>query len=384
MAGEEAKSPYDGNSTLTQQDKKTMIRSFAPLALAIAITSTAQAADTLKIYNWVEYIAPTTIPNFTKETGIKVTYDVYDSNETLDAKLMTGRSGYDVVLPSNHFMAKQIQAGALKKLDVSRLPNWKNLNPVLLKALEVNDPGNQHGFPYLWGTTGIGYNVEKVKEVLGENAPVDSWDLLFKPEYMQKLSKCGVAVLDNGPELLPITLHYLGLPHHSKNPDDYKAAQAELLKVRPYITYFHSSKYISDLANGNVCMVVGFSGDVLQAAVRAKEANNGVNIKFSSPKEGSPMYFDMVAMPADAPDEAAGYEFLNYLLRPEVMAEISNSLNYANGNIAADSLVNPEIKGNTAIYPTPDVMKGLYALESMPAKIDRIRTRVWSSIKNGN
>lgn len=263
---------------------KTRIASLTLLALACGSGATL-AADNLKIYNWSEYIAPETVANFAKETGIQATYDVYDSNETLDGKLMTGQSGYDVVFPSNHFMAKQIQAGALKKLDKSQLPNWKNLNPVLLKALEVNDPGNQYGFPYLWGTTGIGYNPAKIKAVLGDDAPLDSWDIFFKPEYMQKLSKCGVAVLDNGPELLPITLNYLGLPHHSQKADDYKQAQAALLKVRPYIRYFHSSKYVSDLANGEICMVVGFSGDILQAATRAKEANNGVEVRYSTPKE---------------------------------------------------------------------------------------------------
>ncbi len=283
---------------------KTRIASLTLLALACGSGATL-AADNLKIYNWSEYIAPETVANFAKETGIQATYDVYDSNETLDGKLMTGQSGYDVVFPSNHFMAKQIQAGALKKLDKSQLPNWKNLNPVLLKALEVNDPGNQYGFPYLWGTTGIGYNPAKIKAVLGDDAPLDSWDIFFKPEYMQKLSKCGVAVLDNGPELLPITLNYLGLPHHSQKADDYKQAQAALLKVRPYIRYFHSSKYVSDLANGEICMVVGFSGDILQAATRAKEANNGVEVRYSTPKEGSPLWFDMVSMPVDAPDEKA-------------------------------------------------------------------------------
>ncbi|BAN47597.1 putative polyamine ABC transporter substrate-binding protein [Metapseudomonas resinovorans NBRC 106553] len=347
------------------------------------MSTAAQAAGTVRIYNWSEYIAPDTVANFTKESGIQATYDVYDSNETLDGKLMTGKSGYDVVVPSNHFMAKQIQAGALKQLDKSQLPNWKNLNPVLLKALEVNDPGNQYGFPYLWGSTGIGYNVDKVKAVLGDNAPVDSWDLFFKPENMEKLAKCGVAVLDNGPELLPITLNYLGLPHHSQKPEDYKTAQAELMKVRPFITYFHSSKYVSDLANGDICVAVGFSGDILQASTRAKEAGNGVNIRYSIPKEGSPMWFDMVAMPADAPDEAAGYAFLNYLLKPEVMAGISNSVHYANANLAADPLVEAEIKADPTIYPPAEVMTNLFALESMPPKIDRVRTRVWSAIKTG-
>ncbi|MDR0277295.1 MAG: polyamine ABC transporter substrate-binding protein [Paucimonas sp.] len=353
----------------------------APLMLAASVAS---AADSVKIYNWSSYIAPDTLKNFQQASGIVPTYDVFDSNETLDGKLMTGNSGYDVVFPSNHFMARQIQGGALKKLDKSQLPNWKNLNPVLLKALEVNDPGNQHGFPYLWGSTGIGYNIDKVKAVLGDNAPVDSWDLIFKPEYIGKLKSCGVAVLDNGPELLPIALHYLGLPHHSQDPKDYEKAKDLLMKVRPYISYFHSSKYTGDLANGDVCVVVGFSGDVLQAKNRAEEAKNGVKVGYSIPKEGAPMWFDMVAMPADAPDEKAGYAYMNYLLQPEVMANISDFVQYANGNQQADALVKPELKANPMIYPKDEVMGKLYALEAMPAKIDRIRTRIWTSIKAGN
>jgi putrescine transport system substrate-binding protein len=342
-----------------------------------------QAAETVKVYNWSDYIAPDTMKNFQRDTGIGFTYDLFDSNETLDGKLMTGNSGYDVVFPSNHFMARQIEGGALKKLDKSQLPNWKNLNPVLLKALEVNDPGNEHGFPYLWGSTGIGYNVAKVKAVLGDNAPVDSWDLIFKPENMAKLSKCGVAILDNGPEILPAALNYLGLPPHSKNPDDYKKAEDLLMKVRPYISYFHSSKYTSDLANGNICVAVGFSGDILQAETRAKEAKNGIEIGYSIPKEGAAIWFDMVAMPADAPDEKAAYSFMNYLLRPDVMAGISNYVHYANGNQQADALVSPEIKADTKVYPTPEMIGKLFALEAMPLKIDRVRTRVWTKIKAG-
>lgn len=364
-----------------------MIRKTCTLLLLSPLflgASLAQAADTVKIYNWSDYIAPDTTKQFQKETGTGFTYDVYDSNETLDGKLMTGKSGYDVVFPSNHFMARQIQGGALKKLDKSQLPNWKNLNPALLKALEVNDPGNQHGFPYLWGSTGIGYNVAKIKEVLGDDAPLDSWDLIFKPEYMQKLQKCGVAILDNGPELIPTALNYLGLPHHSKNPADYKKAEALLMKVRPYVSYFHSSKYTSDLANGNICVAVGFSGDILQAESRAREAKNGVEIGYSIPKEGSPIWFDMVAMPVDAPDEKAGYAFMNYLLRPDVMANISNYVHYANGNLQADALVDPAMKNDTKVYPSPAMMDKLFALEAMPLDIDRVRTRLWNKIRSGN
>ena len=357
-----------------------MLKLIAPLML---VASVSQAADTVKIYNWSDYIAPDTLKNFQAATGIASVYDVYDSNETLDGKLMTGKSGYDVVFPSNHLMARQIQGGALKKLDKSQLPNWKNLNPVLLKALQTNDPNNEHGFPYLWGSTGIGYNIAKVKAVLGD-VPLNSWDLILKPENMKKLSECGVAILDNGPEVLPITLHYLGLPHHSKDPADYKKAEATLMQIRPYVRYFHSSKYVTDLANGEICVAVGFSGDIMQAANRAKEAKNGVEIGYVIPKEGAPMWFDMVSMPADAPDEKAAYAFMNYLLDPKVMAPISDYVRYANGNEKADALVSPELKADTKVYPSDDTMKTLFALEAMPLATDRIRTRLWNKIKSGN
>ena len=357
-----------------------MLKKILPLML---IASASQAAEGVRIYNWTDYIAPDTLKNFEKASGQAAHYDVYDSNETLDAKLMAGRSGYDVVFPSNHFMARQIQGGALKPLDRSKLPGWENLNPVLMKALETNDPGNRHGFPYLWGTTGIGYNVDKVKAVLGEGVAVDSWDLIFKPEQLAKLAQCGVAILDNGPEMLPIALHQLGLPHHSQNLDDYKKAEALLMQMRGNVRYFHSSKYVGDLANGDICVAIGFSGDIMQAASRAAEAGNGVKIEYVIPKEGAPMWFDMVSMPADAPNEAAGYAFMNYLLQPEVMAAISNHVHYANGNAKADGLVDPALKDDNKVYPPQEVMSKLYALEAMPLKIDRVRTRIWSKVKSG-
>jgi putrescine transport system substrate-binding protein len=357
-----------------------MLKKILPLML---IASASQAAEGVRIYNWTDYIAPDTLKGFEKASGQAAHYDVYDSNETLDAKLMAGRSGYDVVFPSNHFMARQIQGGALKQLDRSKLPGWSNLNPVLMKALETNDPGNRHGFPYLWGTTGIGYNVDKVKAVLGEGVAVDSWDLIFKLENLAKLAQCGVAILDNGPEMLPIALHQLGLPHHSQNLDDYKQAEALLMQMRGNVRYFHSSKYVGELANGDICLAVGFSGDIMQAASRAAEAGNGVKIEYVIPKEGAPMWFDMVTMPADAPNEAAGYAFMNYLLQPEVMAAISNHVHYANGNAKADGLVDPALKADNKVYPPQEVMSKLYALEAMPLKIDRMRTRIWSKVKSG-
>jgi putrescine transport system substrate-binding protein len=357
-----------------------MLKKLLPLML---VASASQAAESVRIYNWTDYIAPDTLKNFQKASGVAAHYDVYDSNETLDAKLMAGRSGYDVVFPSNHFMARQIQGGALKKLDRSKLPGWSNLNPVLLKALETNDPGNQHGFPYLWGTTGIGYNVDKVRAVLGDGVAVDSWDLILKPEQLAKLAQCGVAILDNGPEMLPIALHQLGLPHHSQNPDDYKKAEALLMEMRKNVRYFHSSKYVGDLANGDICVAVGFSGDIMQAASRAAEAGNGVKIEYVIPREGAPMWFDMASMPVDAPNEEAGYAFLNYLLQPDVAASISNHVHYANGNQKADALVDPALRADNKVYPPEEVMTKLYALEAMPLKIDRVRTRIWTKVKSG-
>ncbi|MCU1717893.1 polyamine ABC transporter substrate-binding protein [Pseudomonas sp. 5P_3.1_Bac2] len=357
-----------------------MLKKILPLLL---VSSIGHAADAVRIYNWSDYVAPDTLKEFEQSTGIKNHYDVYDSNEALDAKLMAGRSGYDVVFPSNHYMARQIQGGALKKLDKSRLPNWNNLNPALLKALEVNDPGNQYGVPYLWGSTGIGYNIDKVRQVLGKDVVVDSWDIIFKPENLAKLSQCGVAVLDNGPELLPIALHYLGLPHHSKNLDDYKKAEALLLEMRKNVRYFHSSKYVGDLANGDICVAVGFSGDILQASNRANEAKNGIKIDYVIPKEGTPIWFDMVTMPADSNNDDSAYAFINYLLQPEVMAKITNYVQYANAIPAADKLVDPQVRNDVRIYPAESSMANLYALEAMPLNIDRVRTRIWSKVKSG-
>jgi len=354
-----------------------MLKIIVPLLLTASVS---HAADSIRIYNWADYIAPDTLSNFQAATGISTHSDVYDSNEMLDAKLMAGHSGYDIVVPSNHFMGHQIKAGALQKLDKSQLPNWQNLNPMLLKALQVNDPDNQYGFPYMWGTTGIGYNVEKVKAVLGDQVPLDSWDLIFKPENLKKLSQCGVAVLDNGPEMLPIALHYLGLPHHSKNPEDYQKAEKLLMQMRSNVTYFHSSKYVSDLANGDICVAVGFSGDVLQAAAAAGDK---VKIDYILPKEGAPIWFDMLAMPADAPNKPAAYALMNYLLEPKVIAPISDYLHYANGNVQADALVDPALKADPKVYPPATVIGSLYPLEAMPAKIDRLRTRIWSKVKNG-
>lgn len=354
-------------------------KAFVPLML---MASMSEAANVVKVYNWTDYIAPGTMSNFEAATGISSTYDTYENNETLNDKLLARKSGFDVVVPSNHFMAGQIQAGALKELDKSQLPNWKNLNPVLLKALENNDPGNRHGFPYLWGSTGIGYNVKQVKAVLGDKVPLNSWELIFNPQNMKKLAQCGVAFVDSGKETLSITLNYLNLPNHSENPADYLKAKAALMQVRPYIRYFNTTQYIADLASGSVCVAVGFSGDMLQAKDQARAAGNGVVINYVVPIEGAPMWFDMVAMPVDAPDEKAAYAFMNYLLRPEVMADISNHVRYANGNEKADALIDPVLRTDAAVYPDADIMSRLFPLQAMPESLNVLRTQIWQDLKD--
>jgi putrescine transport system substrate-binding protein len=362
---------------------KTFGKTLLALSLAGAVMSAAHADDkVLHVYNWSDYIAEDTIANFEKATGIKVVYDVFDSNETLEAKLLSGGSGYDVVVPSNQFLSKQIKAGVFQKLDKSKLPNWKNLNPDLMKALEAADPGNQYAFPYLWGTTGIGYNTEKVKAALGVDK-IDSWDAVFKPENMEKLKSCGVAMLDAPEEIYAAALHYLGKNPIAQSPADVAAAEELLMKVRPHIAYFHSSKYISDLANGNICVAVGWSGDVFQAQARAEEAKNNVPVAYAIPKEGAATFFDMMAVPADSKNAEAAYSFLNYILTPEVIAPISDYVAYPNGNSAATQLVSEEIRNNPGIYPTEEASKKLYTFTELSPKVQRAMTRSWTKIKSG-
>ncbi|UPQ82726.1 polyamine ABC transporter substrate-binding protein [Pseudomonas knackmussii] len=351
------------------------------LAAAVSGAASAQAA-TVHIYNWSDYIGETTLEEFEEETGIKPVYDVFDSNETLEGKLLAGRTGYDVVVPSNHFLGKQIRAGAFQKLDKSKLPNWENLDPALLKQLEKNDPGNAYAAPYLWGTNGIGYNVEKVTAALGIEK-VDSWAVLFEPENAKKLAGCGIALLDSADEMIPAVLNYLGLDPNSTDPDDYAKAEAKLLEIRPYVRYFHSSKYVSDLANGNICIAAGFSGDVFQAAARADEAGKGIEIAYSIPKEGGNLWFDMLAIPADAQNVDEAHAFINYLLDPQVIATVSDYVGYANPNTKADTLMDQEVRNDPSIYPPQAVLDRLYVSAELPQKIMRLMTRTWTKVKSG-
>ncbi|GAA4651586.1 putrescine-binding protein SpuD [Kistimonas scapharcae] len=355
----------------------------APIVFAFSLSGGVAAENVVHVYNWSDYIANDTIANFEKETGIKVVYDVFDSNEVLEAKLLSGRSGYDIVAPTSEFLARQIKAGVFLPLDKASLPNWKHLNTDMLNRLQEHDPKNTHAMPYMWGTTGIGYNPDKVKKVLGADAPVDSWALVMEPENMKKLAQCGVAFLDSPTEMLPAALSYLGLDPNTQRSDDYRKAEETLLKVRPHVRYFHSSRYISDLANGEICVAVGWSGDVFQAADRADDAGNGVNIRYSIPKEGAGVWFDMLAIPKDAANAENAHRFLDYLMKPKVIAAISDYVAYANPNDAATPLLDPAIRNNPGIYPDADTMANLYTFREVSPALNRTITRSWNRIKSG-
>jgi putrescine transport system substrate-binding protein len=337
----------------------------------------------LNVYNWSDYIAEDTLANFQQETGIKVNYDMFDSNEVLETKLMAGNTGYDIVVPSLTFLSRQIQAGVFMPLDRSKLQNLGNLDPQIMATLAENDPGNVHALPYLWGTTGIGYNVVKVREALGDDAPVDSWALVFEPGNLEKLASCGVAFLDTPSEIIPPVLKYLGEEPNSFDPAVVQKAVDRLQQLRPHITYFHSSQYINDLANGDICVAIGWSGDIIQAQDRAEEAAKGVEVAYSIPKEGAPMWFDMLAIPKDAKNVDEAYAFLDYLMRPDVMAGIQNYVMYASGNQAALPLVDREVLDDPGIYPTPEARAGLFTLAVLPPDVDRMFTRHWTTLKTG-
>ncbi|MBI2380067.1 MAG: polyamine ABC transporter substrate-binding protein [Gammaproteobacteria bacterium] len=360
---------------------------FGLAAVALSVSGALSAADgkQLHIYSWSDYIAEDTVKNFEKETGIKVTYDVYDSNEVLQGKLSAGNTGYDIVVPTTNFLGKQIEAKTHMKLDKSKLPNLKNLDPGAMKRLEAVDPGNQYAVPYLWGTIGIGINVDKVKKALGENVALDSWDLLFKEENIKKLAECGVAFLDSPSEVFPNVLHYLGKEPNSLNDKDYTgAAQELLLKIRPHIRKFHSSEYISNLADGEICAAYGYSGDVGIAASRAEEAKNGVKIQYIIPKEGTAIWFDSMVIPADSKNVEAAHQWIDFILRPDVIAGISNFVTYPNPNPESTKLVDKALTEDPVVYPPQDVMDKMFTIAPKPAKTDRAMTRVWTKVKTGH
>jgi putrescine transport system substrate-binding protein len=353
------------------------------IASAAFTAQMAGAADkVVRVYNWSDYIDPQILTDFTKETGIKVVYDVFDSNEVLETKLLAGHTGYDVVVPTASFLSRQIQAGVFQKLDKSKIPNISNEWPEVYNRVALYDPGNQYAMNWMWGTTGVGYNEGMIKKIMPD-APVGSLDMIFKPEIAAKFKDCGIYMLDSPEDIIPVTLNYLGIDPNSKNPDDFKKAEDLLTKIRPYVKKFHSSEYINAIANGDACMALGWSGDILQAATRATDAKNGQVIKYHIPKEGTQMWFDMMAIPADAGHLEEAHTFLNYLNKPEVMAKASNFVQYANGNLASQKFIDKEILDNPAVYPDAATLKKLFVHTAWDNKTQRLVTRMWTRIVTG-
>jgi putrescine transport system substrate-binding protein len=343
------------------------------------------ATDTgrvLNLYIWSDYLAPKTLSKFEKQTGIKVNAAYYDTNETLDAKLLAGGSGYDIVMPTASYFERQITAGVYLPLDKSKLSNLKNMDPQLMAKVAFHDPGNAHGVIYMWGTNGIGYNEKMVRELLPE-APLDSWRMVFDPKVASKVAKCGISVLNSPAEMMRAVFSYLGKDPNSQKPEDLAQGEAVLLKIRPYIRNISSSEYIEALANGELCVAVGYNGDVMQARDRAQDANKGVEIKYSIPKEGTILWFDMLAIPKDAPHPESAYAFINFIMTPEVIAEITNFKGYANANVAAQSLVLASVKNDSGIYPTPELQPKLSVQLADSADQTSAITRVWQKFKTG-
>jgi putrescine transport system substrate-binding protein len=340
------------------------------------------AEKVLNVYNWSDYIDTTVLEDFQNETGIKVNYDVFDSNEVLETKLLAGNTGYDIVVPSASFLERQIKAGVFQKLDKSRLPNLKNLDAEITQRVALHDPGNEHSVTYLWGTSGVGYNEAKIKERMPD-APVDSFAMFYDPKVVSKFADCGVTLLDAPSEVLGTVLIYLGRDANSERPEDLAEAEKVLMAIRPYIKYINSSKYIEDLANGEICLALGWSGDVLQARDRANEAGKGITIKYLIPREGAVMFFDMLAIPKDAKHVKNAHLFIDYLLRPEVAAKNTNFVNFANSNAASLPLVSDEVKNDRGIYPSDEVKAKLVPDLAESPQFTRQLTRTWTRFKTG-
>jgi putrescine transport system substrate-binding protein len=353
-------------------------------ALGCAWGAAAPAADRMvNFYNWSDYIDPTVLADFTAQSGIRVQYDTFDSNDILETKLLAGKSGYDLVVPTAYFLERQIKAGVFQKLDKSKLPNLVNAWDDIARRLAAYDPGNEYAVNYMWGTTGIGYNVGKARSVLGAQATIDSWDIVFKPEIIAKFKDCGVYMLDSSDDVLSAALHYIGLDPNTKDPAEIERAADVVAKVRPYVRKFHSSEYLNRLASGDICLVLGFSGDMKQAQKRAAEAKNGVEIGYTVPKEGAQLWFDNIAIPKDARNVAEAHALIDYLLKPEVAAKNSNYLSYANGNGASRALIDPQILGDRGIYPDAAMMQRLYTITAHDQKTQRLMNRLWTRIKTG-
>lgn len=363
-------------------------RLFAPLmAAGLAFASATAAAQNnepkvLNVYNWAEYIAEDTLKNFEKETGIKVRYDNYDTNEILHAKLVAGKTGYDIVVPSAHFAKSQIEGGLYQKLDKSKLPNYANLDPALLEQQAAVDPGNQYLVTWLWGYVTVGINTAKVKAALGgAPLPENPWDLLFKPELAAKVKSCGVSVLDSASEVLPVAMIYAGQAPYSRNAKDYEAARKVLMAARPYVTRLSSSGYIDELANGQLCVVMGYSGDINIARQRAIEGKTGQDIEALIPPKGATLFFDSMAIPKDAPHPNNAHVFINYILRPEVHASLTNTVFYANPNTASKKFVDKAVAENPTVFLSPADMKKMTPPDSVPQDIRRVQTRIFTSYR---
>lgn len=359
------------------------VPALAVLALSlVTLPAISQKERVLNVYNWSDYVDPQVLQDFTKETGIKLRYDTFDSNDTLEAKLLAGKSGYDLVVPTAYFLERQIKAGLFQKLDKSKLPNLIHVWPEIARRLSTYDPGNNFAVNYMWGTTGIGYNVKKAKEILGGAVP-DSWDIVFKPENLAKFMECGVMMLDSADDIMPAALHYLGLNPNATGQADLDKAAELIAKVRPSVRKFHSSEYLTALATGEICLVVGWSGDIKQAQKRAAEAKGDVVVGYAIPKSGAQMFFDNFAIPKDAKNVAEAHEFINYMLRPKVAAKNTNLVAYPNGNLASQKLIDPAILKDTTIYPDGETMKRLYIVTARDAKSQRIINRLWTKVKTG-
>ncbi|MCZ7659214.1 MAG: polyamine ABC transporter substrate-binding protein [Xanthobacteraceae bacterium] len=345
-------------------------------------TGPAAAQRVVNFYNWSDYIDPQVLADFTKETGIAVKYDTFDSNDILETKLLAGRTGYDVVVPTAYFLQRQIKAGVFQKLDKSKLPNLAHAWGEIAKRLAVYDPGNQYAVNYMWGTTGIGYNVAKAREALGGGA-VDSWAVMFDPAVIARFKDCGVHMLDAADDVLSAALHYLGLDPNTTNEADIRRAGDLIAKVRPFVRKFHSSEYLNALASGEICLVLGYSGDIKQAQKRAAEAKAGVEVGYSIPEEGAQLWFDNLAIPKDARNVAEAHALIDYLLRPEVAAKNTNFVSYANGNAASRRFVDKAILADKSVYPDDATVAKLYTITARDQKTQRLMNRLWTRIKTG-
>ncbi|MFL5003248.1 MAG: polyamine ABC transporter substrate-binding protein [Xanthobacteraceae bacterium] len=353
-------------------------------ALVLFAANVAQAQQKrVNFYNWSDYIDPAVLKDFTRETGIEVTYDTFDANEILETKLLAGKSGYDVVVPTAYFLERQIKAGVFHKLDKSKLPNLVNVWPDIAKRLAAYDPGNQYAVNYMWGTTGIGYNVNKARDILGPDFKIDSWELVFNADNLAKFKDCGVYMLDSSDDIFPAALNYLGLNPNSKDAADLQKAADLVTKVRPSVRKFHSSEYLNALAGGEICLVVGWSGDVKQAQKRATEAKTGIEIGYSIPKEGAQMFFDNLAIPKDAKNPDAAHALIDYLLQPEIAARNSDYVTYANGNLASQKFISKAVLEDPSIYPDAATMQRLYTITPQDQKTLRLTNRLWTKVKTG-